>query len=242
MAVRRYAAFDIETAALSVEGQDWRHARPLGITCAAIALCDTEMPETYHGGALIAPTPRMTQSEAAALVDRLIALTAAGYDIVAWNGAGFDFDVLAEESGRHADCVALATAHIDPMFHVLCAKGFPVGLDAVARGMGIAGKPEGMSGGLAPAMWRDGRIADVLTYVAQDARVTLALIQSCEAAGALRWISQRGKLNILPLPHDGFCTVAQAREMPLPDTSWMSGAPMLTREGVLEWMGPRAGA
>jgi hypothetical protein len=47
----------------------------------------------------------------------------ARYTIVTWNGTGFDFDILAEESGMLAECKGLAVNHVDMMFHVLCRLG-----------------------------------------------------------------------------------------------------------------------
>ena len=41
----------------------------------------------------------MSQQEAAGLVEYLAAQVEHGYTIVTWNGLGFDFDILAEESG-----------------------------------------------------------------------------------------------------------------------------------------------
>jgi hypothetical protein len=60
--------------------------------------------------------------------------------------------------------------------------------------MGLAGKPEGMSGAVAPVLWAEGKREDVLGYVAQDVRVALGLATVCEAGGAMRWIARRGKL------------------------------------------------
>jgi hypothetical protein len=68
------------------------------------------------------------------------------------NGVGFDFDVLAEEAQMLAECCVFALAHVDMMFHVLCRLGYGVGLDAAARGTGLAGKSEGMKGADAPVL------------------------------------------------------------------------------------------
>ena len=86
------------------------------------------------------------------------------------------------------------------MFHVLCKLGYGVGLDAAARGMGIAGKPEGMKGADAPVLWAEGRREEVLRYVAQDVRTTLALATACESCGSFRWVARSGRLRTMPLP------------------------------------------
>ena len=106
---------------------------------------------------------------------------------------GFDFDILAEESGMLAECRELAVNHVDMMFHILCRLGFGVSLNAAAKGMGLEGKPEGMNGAMAPVLWAEGKREAVLDYVAQDVRTTAALATECEACGALRWITKSGK-------------------------------------------------
>ena len=83
----------------------------------------------------------MSREEAAALVRYLSEQVEHGHTFVTWNGLGFDLDVLAEESGLFDCCRALALAHVDMMFHVLCRLGYGVSLDAAARGMGVTGSP-----------------------------------------------------------------------------------------------------
>jgi len=216
---RRYLALDIETAKLP-EG-DWRSCRPLGISCAATLLGDGREPILWHGGADRArPTDRMSREETAALVRYLCEQVERGYTIVTWNGLGFDFDVLAEESGLREECKRLALAHVDMMFHVFCKLGYGVGLDAAARGMGIAGKLGGMKGADAPVLWTEGKREEVLRYVGQDVRTTLALARVCESRGELRWVARSGRLRTMPLP-EGWLAVREALGLPLPDTSWM---------------------
>ena len=41
----------------------------------------------------------------------------------------------------HDLCSRVALNHIDLMFHFFCEKGYPLGLDAAAKGMGLPGKP-----------------------------------------------------------------------------------------------------
>ena len=111
---RRYLALDIETAKLP-EG-DWRSCRPLGISCAATLLADSDQPRLWYGGDdRTCPADRMSREEAVGLVDYLAAQVAHGYTLVTWNGVGFDLDVLAEESGMREECKRLALAHVDTM-------------------------------------------------------------------------------------------------------------------------------
>jgi hypothetical protein len=154
---------------------------------------------------------------------------------VTWNGVGFDLDILAEESGMPEECRRLAAGHVDMMFHVLCRLGYGVRLDGAAKGMGLAGKPEGMNGAVAPALWAEGRREEVLAYVAQDVRTTLELATACEASGVMRWIARSGRVRTMRLPEEGWLSVEAARELSLPDTSWMDEP--WSRGRFTEWMG-----
>ena len=220
--IRKYVAFDIETAAHIANFRgDWRSFRPLGITCAAALASDAEQAAVWHGkNPDGAPAARMSRAEARQLVDRLAALTAEGYTILTWNGLGFDFEVLAEESGDLAACRELALAHVDMMFHVFCNRGYPVALDNAAKALRIPGKPQGMSGFLAPRLWAEGRHQEVLDYVADDVRIALEIARRCEAERRFQWITIQGRRQAMPLAR-GWLTVRQAIELPEPDTSWM---------------------
>src|SRR5260370_14536280 len=93
-------------------------------------------------------------------------MAANGYRILTWNGLGFDFDILADESGAAASCKECALGHVDMMFHVFCSLGYPVGLDKAAQGMGLPGQQPGLSGIKAPALCAQGHFKAVLEYVA----------------------------------------------------------------------------
>ena len=202
---------------------------------AATLLAGSNEPTLWHGGDdRSCPADKMSPQEAAALVRYLEDQTKRGYTVVTWNGVGFDLDVLAEESGMLEDCRELALGHVDMMFHVLCRLGYGVSLDAAARGMGITGKPEGMSGAVAPVLWAEGRREEVLRYVAGDTRTTLDLARVCESCGELRWVARSGKVRRMKLP-DGWLTVREALELPFPNTSWMSEP--WPRERFTGWMG-----
>ena len=220
---RKYLAFDIEIAReFPDNAPDWKAYRPLGITCAATLPAGAQAAELWHGTTADGrPADRMSRDDAGRLVDHLASAVGRGCTILTWNGLGFDFDVLAEESGRLEECSRLAIGHVDMMFHVFCQLGFPVGLDAAAKAMHLPGKPEGMSGILAPGMWAEGKRQEVLDYVAQDVRTTLDLAAACEKQGSFRWITRRGSVKRMPLP-EGWLDVGAALELPEPDTSWMS--------------------
>lgn len=218
---RDYLAFDLEIARLIPEGRDdWKTFRPFGISCAAV-MDRTGAPKLWHGHTLQGvPAERMSRDEVSVLVGYLDAEVRSGKTILTWNGAGFDFDVLAEESGMLETCARLAAGHVDMMFHFFCLKGFALGLDKAAQGMSLPGKTKGMDGSKAPLYWQEGRFQEVLEYVSQDVAATLQVCLAVEKSHSLRWVTSRGTSQILPFP-TGWLTVEDAIRLPLPDTSWM---------------------
>lgn len=219
----KYLAFDIETAkAIPANEHDWKSHRPMGISCAATLVSDSDELLVWHGGKNCKrPASRMNRQETRTLVHYLARQVNCGYTIVTWNGLGFDFDILGEESGMLQKCRRLAHDHVDMMFHVLCKLGYGVGLDSAARGMDLAGKTEGITGAAAPRFWATGRRKEILEYVAQDVRITLELAEICEARGFLRWVTRAGRKCELPL-RKGWLPVRLAERLPEPNTSWMS--------------------
>lgn len=232
----KWLSFDIETAKITEDGNNLEAERPLGICCWALAW-ETHLGveiQTGHGlAANYTPTPRLGKYECQALVKKLRQLTLyEGYTLLTHNGVGFDLDILAEESGMHAECVELAMNSVDMMLQFHCTKGFPIGLDAIAKGMGLSGKTEGMSGSLAPVLWANGECVKVLEYVGQDVRSTLEVALRVEQIGELRWIAKSGRLNAVPFSR--WMTVREALELPLPNVSWMTDA--WPREKFTSWM------
>ena len=125
---RRYAGFDIETMKDMPEGERWQDHRPLRVTCAALYAPELGDPITWHG---FSPdgdiADQMEPDDLALMVRELDSLQRhQGFTIVTWNGLGFDFDFLDEESGLQEECQQLALAHIDMMWHVFCKKGYPL--------------------------------------------------------------------------------------------------------------------
>jgi hypothetical protein len=232
---RRYLAFDIETAKILPEQvADLLSHRPLGIVCAAaVDIADPQQETLWHGKESGKPSPKMSRGEAQALVRDLGRFVADGYTLLTWNGLGFDFNVLAEESGLPAECAPLALAHVDMMFHVVCNLGHFLGLDKVAHGMGLRGKPQGMSGHRAPVLWASGHQAEVLQYAAGDCRMTAEVARAAEERGAIEWLTARGSRATMALPK-GWLTAEQAMALPFPDTSWMRNPP--SRESFTSWI------
>ena len=234
--MKRYLAFDMETAKiLPSEVKDILQHRPLGIACAA-AVAEDDPTNTFrwHGWDTDKrPAKQMSPTEAEKLVFDLMELSEKGYTLLTWGGTHFDFDVLAEESGRVNECAALAKNHIDMLFHVLCSLGHPVSLQKAAEGMKLPGKKAGVSGALAPTMWAAGQYEEVIQYCTQDTHLALQVARKCELSRQLTWITQRGKAKQLGLP-DGWLTVEAAYHLPLPDTSWMSDP--MSRDDSVRWL------
>jgi hypothetical protein len=218
---REYVAFDIEIAKIFPEDEkDWKKHRPLGITCAATLTADAAVKLWYGRTKTGEPAARMGQDEIQRLVRYLQEMDDNGYTILTWNGLSFDFDILSEESGMMDECSQLALGHVDMMFHFFCLQGYALGLDKAAKGMGLKGKPEGMSGALAPRLWDEGKRDEVLKYVAQDVRTILDLGRAVEKTGDIRWTSNRGRPMRVKIA--SWLPVREALDLPHPDTSWMT--------------------
>ncbi|NPV86752.1 MAG: hypothetical protein HPY45_12175 [Anaerolineae bacterium] len=231
--MRQYCAFDIEIARQLSDFDNWRSHRPLGITCAATLTSSGEMRLWYGKTPSDNPAACMTREEAASLLEHLQSMVQAGYTLLTWNGLGFDFDILGEESKNVAACSQLALDHVDMMFHIFCLRGHTLGLEKAARGMGVPGKSAGMSGALAPRYWAEGRYQEVLEYVAQDVRVTLSVCQAVENQKILKWFSNSGNIQRVAMPH-GWLTVKDALQLPLPDVRGFSRP--LQRSSFTAWL------
>ncbi len=237
MLQRRYLAFDLEIAeVLPPETRDLMAHRPLGISCAAtLADGDERARSWYSRRPDGSPAARMSRTDLAQLVNFLTDQVAEGYTIASWNGLGFDFDILAEESGAMEACIQLALAHVDMMFHVFCLKGFAVSLESATQGIGAQGKFDGMQAAEAPQLWADGEFERVLAYVERDCASTYEVAVTNERQGFFAWVTRRGTRSSFDLP-GGWLAVSEAMRLPEPDTSWMSTPPW-PRAKFTAWLG-----
>jgi RNase_H superfamily len=231
----KYLAFDIETAKINPPyNYDRKSHRPLGISCAATFLSGADEPVLWHGGANHKrPAKRMNRKELRGLVDYLAKKVKCGYKIVTWNGLGFDFDILAEESGMLNKCRSLAIDQVDMMFHAVCRLGYGISLDSAAKGMDLVGKSENVTGVSAPQLWAEGRRKEVLEYVAHDVEITLDLAEICETRRLLCWVTRSGRRRKLALPN-GWLPVRSAEKLPRTGTSWMW--PQWSRARFTAWL------
>ncbi len=175
----RLAAFDLEIATeLSDDDRDWWRHGPLGISCAGLMRegADAEPVVMFDPEAepnLFEPaTKRLTREGATMLVEALSEAVRGGFTIVTWNGLGFDFRLLALETGLVARCSELAWNSIDMMFQVVCANGYMLALDKALAGMGLQskihavqmndGREAPISGREAPRLWQAGEYRAVM--------------------------------------------------------------------------------
>ena len=234
----RLAAFDLEIAKiLPQEVKDLKEHAPLGISCAAVARSDGQEVDLWSG------YPQMTEDECRSMVTRLQALVEDGYTLVSWNGASFDFFVLAQESGLVKECGDLALGHVDLMTIVTFSKGYYLGLDKALAGAGLSGKLKsvllkdgstlsGMSGAQAPIMWQAGEQDAVIEYLKGDVTQLLALAEKVKQTKTIRWNSNRGKPQSVRVKK--LMAVSECFAIPQPDTSWMSNPPR--RSGFVDWI------
>ena len=230
----KYIAFDIETVKPFPKGERWQEHRPLGIACAAAVSRSMDKPRVWHSsGDEGTIATQMSKEDLRGLVRDLAGAVERGYTILTWNGTGFDFDILAEESEMLAQCRSLARSHVDMMFHLFCAKGHPLALRTACIGNGTTAKTEEMDGAQAVQMWHEGARQKVIDYCGQDVQATLELAIATEKVGGLRWTSRAGYSQRLPLPQ-GWKSVDDALLFPEPDTSWMDSP--ISRSDFTAWL------
>lgn len=234
----KLASFDIEIAKDLPDNFDrWEDYAPLGITCAAVALSDSEEVKYWSG------VPQMSKQQCIELVRDLQALVKDGYSLLSWNGAGFDFHVLAQESGLFEENGELAFNHIDMMLMVTFQKGWYLSLQKALTGAGLKGKLKSvtlsdgtkiqdMDGSKAPRLWRTGEQDAVLEYLRADVIQPLKLAEDIQSSGSIRWTSNNGKPQVVKVQQ--LQTVLKCFEIPEPDVSWMSDPP--TRTQFVSWI------
>ena len=230
----KYVGFDIEVCSWP-EDNNWDRKTNLGVSCVGLMQTDWDEPKVYYAGMFSnIPAPRpMNHDEIHEVVN---ALTTESI-IVTWNGLQFDFLVLAlaDDPRNFGIYKSIAINHVDPMFEIFCTYGWPVGLNAVAKGIGLPGKmTDGVSGADAPKMWMEGTDEDrlkVLEYVGQDAKTTVDLVDVGVRLEKLKWLSQKGRPYSIPYKNPR--TVQQCLELPEPDNSWMTNP--MTRRGFYDW-------
>ena len=225
---------------------DWRQFMPLGISCAALAFVDEfgmQHVKFWQG------RPQMTPPEVANMLFDLQEY-AQRYTLATWNGAGFDFEVAALESGLVDVAADLCLDHVDPMFYIVARKGWRLKLDKAAAGMGAARKVhtvtlndgstlDHMSGAVAPELWARGEHTAVLTYLEGDVIALLDVINKIADKRFIAWTSNSGRPQTLDVRGQRLPTVKQCFDLPPANIQWMinQGGDPPTPAKVMQWIG-----
>lgn len=234
----KFAAFDLETTKIIPENAtNIKQYMPLGISCAALAYSDREDVAVWQG------VPQLEKAACQEIVRTLLGVIHSGYTLLTWNGCGFDFAVLAVESGLIEECSYLALEHVDLMLLVTFTKGHFLGLDKALAGAGLGGKVKTvrlsdgtalteMSGAKVPFLWARGEYQAVLGYLRADVVQLLALAKILDIYGRIEWTSNSGNRQSVSVK--GLVPVKACFEFPEPDVSWMNNPP--SREGFVDWI------
>jgi len=205
----KLAAFDLEIYKSIPEGEtNWHKYEPLGVSCCGFAYED----ETVIFG----HEDRMNFREVKAVFDFMKKLREDGYTIVTWNGAAFDFKVLAQE-GFFNRAINANMTHVDLMLIIVALRGHYLGLVKAAEGMGVApklsevtfkdGSRGEIDGAKVPDLWKAGERTAVKEYLEHDVKATLELAQVIRDRQEVCWLSGRGnyqrlKIDELYLVHE----------------------------------------
>jgi len=228
-------SFDIEISNVFDlrPGEDIAQYAPFDVAVAATQIADGEHRLWFSSGPGDKPLVNLERQHARELLDYLDQMQRDGYAVCAWNGLSFDLQWIARAAGDVPTASRIARAMYDPMFQFFKLKGFPVGLDAVAKGLNI-GMKKSMDAADAPREWRAGNHQRVCDYVLGDARMTNEIVSAIVRRREIAWITQRRKRSKIALPH--LRTVADCMCDPMPDQSWMDTP--IPQEQFTRWLTP----
>ena len=214
-------SFDIEIANVFTlrPGEDLERYAPFDISVAAAATHGGGVRHWHARDAGGKPTGVLDARMAREVLEYLRSEQRAGSRVCAWNGLSFDLRWLGHVAQDMPLATEVAMELYDPMFQFAAMKGFPIGLAAVAEGMGIAQKKL-MSADRAPVEWLAGNHQLVLDYVAGDCTLTNQVVAAIEKAGGVKWRTKRGTLSSEPMAR--LRQVKDVMRDPPPDQTWMS--------------------
>jgi hypothetical protein len=233
--MNRYVSFDIELYNEIPEGNTFPDLKELIPSVGAF--CVNEDSVKYYWD-----KPHMSKETARALVEDLMVLSREGFFLFGWNILKFDLPVIAYYSGMMDECGTLAMNCIDPMFNVVCTKGYYLGLDKVLVGAGLESKlhsvtlkdgsiMDSMSGKHAPKLWQQEEYKAVMDYLAVDVIQPLKLAFALEESKVMKWTSGNGKAMSMKTELD---TVKKCLRYPSVDNSWMDNP--VKREDYIDWI------
>jgi len=214
-------SFDIEIANVFTlaPGEDLERYAPFDISVAAAATYGGSVRHWHARDASGKPTGILDARLAREVLEYLRGEQRAGTRVCAWNGLSFDLRWLGHVAQDLQLATEVALELYDPMFQFAAMKGFPIGLAAVAEGMGISQKKL-MSADRAPIEWQAGNVQLVLDYVGGDCTLTNQVVAAIEKAGGVKWRTKRGTLSSEPMVR--LRQVKDVMRDPPPDQSWMS--------------------
>jgi len=229
----KIVSFDIEISNVFDlrPGEDIDKHAPFDVAVAATQVAEGEHRIWYSRSADGKPLLNLARQDAGELLRYLEEMQGAGFMVCAWNGLGFDLQWIARAAADVPTASRVARAMYDPMFQFFKLKGFPVALDAVAKGLGV-GMTKSMDAAEAPREWRAGSHQRVCDYVLGDARMTNEIASAIVRQGKIAWITQAGKRSSVPVPR--LRTVQECLKDPMPDQSWM-GRP-IPQERFTRWL------
>jgi hypothetical protein len=217
----RLLSFDIEIANVFTlaPGEDLERYAPFDISVAAAATHGGGVRHWHARDASGKPTGILDAGTARAVLEYLREEQRKGTRVCAWNGLSFDLRWLGHVARDMQLASDVALELYDPMFQFATLRGFPIGLAAVAEGLGIAQKKL-MSADRAPIEWQAGNTQLVLDYVAGDCTLTNQVVAAIEKSGMVKWRTKRGTMSTEPMPR--LRQVKDVMRDPPPDQSWMS--------------------
>ena len=217
----RFLSVDIEIADVCEvpEGGDLEDFAPFHISVAATVVQGRETSLWYSRNQDGTIAAHLNEYGARALLRYLDEMQEAGYSVCAWNGLSFDMRWIGYAAGDMALAHRVALRMFDPMFQFFMAKGFPVGLGKVGKGMGIS-QAKLMDGADAPKEWMAGNHHKVMDYVIGDCEITNKVVNAIYGERRVKWQTQKGTTSVLQLPE--LLPVSEVIDLPMPDQSWMS--------------------
>lgn len=226
-------SFDIETSDVFdlKPNEDLEMYAPFHVAVAGVVHLTGANSTWLSIGADGAPLKNMTPQTAVELLRELRRLQEAGHILCAWNGASFDLKWLAYAAHDEKLASQIALDLYDPMLQFFNLTGYPVGLDAVARGMRLA-EVKMMGSEEAPKLWSEGKHDRVIDYVCSDARITNAIAEKIHLTGSVSWITKKGTTK-----SERIGKLKRVREIlnePEPDQSWMDTP--IPREKFVKWI------
>ncbi len=225
-------SFDIEISDIFdlKPGEDIEKYAPFHISVASTAIPGGEEKVWYSEGDDGVPLKTVSKELANDLLVYLEKMQNEGYMVCAWNGLKFDLQWIGYNAGNFELAQKVALRSYDPMFQFFNARGFPVGLGAVAKALRI-NQEKLMTGDNAPIEWERGNYQLVMDYVLGDSQITNKIVSEIINRKSISWVTKAGKVSSEWIGK--LKTVEQVIKEPGPDQSWMS-TPM-KKESFYSW-------